>query len=180
MNKEENKFTEKPVLEDEPGYVKHKYLREIGREDYLGFGDSKTTDKAEIKRWHKFKEAELKTGVFPSDSWDLDHVMMKYLYEHLIDYKKIAARVVDLSYHKFTYKDKEYTQVELIDKLLDLCLYILATPEDMNKRSVIYKKYKNNPYYLERKREYESFTDFEELDHEVWNIWAIVFPSMWW
>ena len=89
MNKEENKFTEKPVLEDEPGYVKHKYLREIGREDYLGFGDSKTTDKAEIKRWHKFKEAELKTGVFPSDSWDLDHVMMKYLYEHLIDYKEL-------------------------------------------------------------------------------------------
>ena len=49
-------------------------------------------------------------------------------------YKERA--IVDLSYHHFTIDNKEYTQVEVIDKILDVCRdYLLSNEPDYKKIS---------------------------------------------
>lgn len=170
--------SDKPTVYDEPGYCHHKFLNDIGCEDFIGFDDKDIYD---IKRWRGFRTYEQKFGVFVSNCWALDHAMLRYLYEHLMQYKKDASKIVDLSFHKFEYKDKEYTQIELIDKLIEICEYILMDLKKVHKGTKAYKRLKENSYYKEYGKEYwEVEFQHPEIEKEVWDIWAIIYPAMWW
>ena len=89
------------------------------------------------------------------ECWSLDYAFVKWLNEHLKVYKKDASKMIDLEYHTFEYKEEELTQLEIINRLI-------------------------------------SITDTLMLDYDMWNddcvqkskemleLWAVVFPAMWW
>lgn len=60
------------------------------------------------------------------ECWSLDFYLIKWLEEHLKVFKEDASKIVDLEYHKFKYKGKEYTQLELINKLLETINFLLS------------------------------------------------------
>ena len=84
---------------------------------------------------------------------NLDLSFLDWLEKHLKVYKKDASEIVDLSSSKIKYKDKDYTQEEIINRMLFLL-------EDMKPR------YEFDDIY------------FKELD-ELLDLWKAVFRFMW-
>ena len=54
------------------------------------------------------------------ECWNLDFELIKWLNEHLKVYKEESTKAVDLEYHKFKYKNTEYTQLEIINRLIEI------------------------------------------------------------
>lgn len=100
------------------------------------------------------KKCTIKKNNIRKDCWNLDQAFLKWLEEHLRVYLKDASNFVDLTYHKFTYKDKEYTQHDIILRMLHL---------------------------LEQIRYKDSWDkDYPEAVDEILDLWKLVFHSMWW
>ena len=81
------------------------------------------------------------------ECWNLDYELVKWLNEHLKVYRKEAIKVVNLEFYKFEYKKKEYTQLEILDRLIDITNTLLETDYfdcDVNKTN----KLKNEMYDL--------------------------------
>lgn len=93
------------------------------------------------------------------ETWSLDTVITDYLLTHLVAYKKYAGEVVDLTYHKFNYQGKEYTQLELIDMMIDLCRKMQVT------------KWTD---------EWKTFEEYQKCYPQLFEILTLVFPAMWW
>lgn len=89
------------------------------------------------------------------DCWDLDFAFIKWLNVHLKVYKKDAARVVDLDYHKFDYNGRKWSQGEIIDRLISLTNSCLLAGDIWS-------------------------DGYEEKVTEILNLWVLVFPAMWW
>lgn len=88
------------------------------------------------------------------DCWNLDQAFFIWLHEHLVVYLKEAGENVDLSYYKFDYKGKKYTQEEIIKMMInDL--------KDIHYLGVW------NPKY-------------QDLSNEILDLWKLVFHAMWW
>ena len=92
-------------------------------------------------------------GNIHRDCWNLDFSFLDWLEKHLKVYKKDASEIFDLSSSKIKYKDKDYTQEEIINRMLFLL-------EDMKPR------YEFDDIY------------FKELD-ELLDLWKAVFRFMW-
>lgn len=92
-------------------------------------------------------------GNIHRDCWNLDFSFLDWLEKHLKVYKKDASEIVDLSSPKIEYKDKDYTQEEIINRMLFLL-------KDMKPR------YEFDDIYL------------KELD-ELLDLWKAVFRFMW-
>ena len=82
------------------------------------------------------------------ECWNLDYELVKWLNEHLKVYKKDASKQVDLEYYTFTYKRKEYTQLEIIDRLVEITDYLKENAFDWNCDDEKNEKYKNEMYDL--------------------------------
>ena len=54
------------------------------------------------------------------ECWSLDLSLVEWLNEHLEVFKKEATQIVDLEYNKYTYKKKIYTQLQIIDRLIEI------------------------------------------------------------
>ena len=149
-----------------------KYLDEIG----YNYNILQPTD-SRIKKYRKYEE---KNGVYPPDCWNLDYTMMAYLYERLIQYKKDAARIVDLTYYKFTCDGKECSQIEMIDEMIEIAEFILMNLDKISKRTKTYKKLVHNKYYVK----FGKFDDSDEEQCKVkdkfWKIWTEICPIMCW
>ena len=91
-------------------------------------------------------------GNIHRDCWNLDLSFLSWLEKHLKVYKKDASEIVDLSSPKIEYKNKNYTQEEIIDRMLFLL-------EDLRPR------YEFDGIYL------------KELD-ELLDLWKAVFRFM--
>lgn len=61
------------------------------------------------------------------ECWNLDYELVKWLNEHLKVYREEAIKVVNLEFYKFEYKKKEYTQLEILDRLIDITNTLLET-----------------------------------------------------
>lgn len=61
------------------------------------------------------------------ECWNLDYELIKWLNEHLKVYKEEAIKVVDLEFYKFTYKRKKYTQLEILNRLIEITNTLLET-----------------------------------------------------
>lgn len=145
------------------------YLRDIGYRP----------DKIDLKRRIKFNKNFKETGAYPPDCWELNISALAYLYKNLVQYKKDASTIVDLTHYKFDYQGKEYTQIELIDKMIQIGEYILCNLNYVDKKSATYIRLINNPY---RKKygAYDHFSTPAGVEGEFWTIWSMIFPTMWW
>lgn len=54
------------------------------------------------------------------ECWNLDLALVKWLNEHLKFFKEQVNEIVNLEYHTYIYNDKEYTQLQIIDRLIEL------------------------------------------------------------
>ena len=81
------------------------------------------------------------------ECWNLDYHLMEWLNEHLKVYKKEANKVVNLEYYKFNFKGKEYTQLQIIDTLIEKTNYLLDDVDYFTENAKM-NKTKNDIYDL--------------------------------
>ena len=65
----------------------------------------------------KYLEKRRKKQVL-EDTYALDSSFIDWLSERLMVYKDEASKIIDLEFHKYQYKGREYTQLQLLDKLI--------------------------------------------------------------
>ena len=84
-----------------------------------------------------------------------------------------------MSYYKFKYKRKLYTQLELMDNIIErLEFYFTSRYDGVNKKMP--EKLINNKYYTQYGY-YDSWKDEHfKITSEITKIWAIILPAMWW
>ena len=91
------------------------------------------------------------------ECWNLNYSFIVWLKEHLPIYVKEASKMVDLEYHKFNFRGEEYTQLQLINRMIELVNYLT---ED------------------------EKYFDWDpvpvEKTEELLEIFKLTFPSLWW
>ena len=54
------------------------------------------------------------------ECWNLDLALVKWLNEHLKFFKEDATGIINLEFHTYIYNGKEYTQLEIINRLIEL------------------------------------------------------------
>ena len=128
-----------------------KYLDDIG-EDYSWVWKPEGSERDELFE----KEREI-YGFDSRETWSLDYVFYMWLYERLKMYIEYAGEIVNLNFHKFVYKEKEYTQLELINMMIER----------------LESYFKKEDLFVSSEEEYESIK-------EIGEIWALVLPAMWW
>ena len=128
-----------------------KYLDDIG-EDYSWVWEPEGSERDELFE----KEREI-YGFDSRETWSLDYVFYMWLYERLKMFVEIGGQVVDLNYHKFDFKGKEYTQLELINMMIER----------------LESYFKKEDLFVSSEEEYEPIK-------EIGEIWALVLPAMWW
>ena len=128
-----------------------KYLDDIG-EDYSWVWKPEGSERDETFE----KEREI-YGFDNRETWSLDTVFYMWLYERLKMFVEIGGQVVDFNFHKFNFKGKEYTQLELINMMIERLEYY----------------FKKENLFVSSEEEYEPIK-------EIGEIWALVLPAMWW
>lgn len=63
--------------------------------------------------------------IIKEECWNLNTELLKWLNIHFKVYKEDASKMVNLTYHTFTYEGTEYTQLEIIDRIIELTDYLL-------------------------------------------------------
>lgn len=105
-------------------YQRNKYLDELGIDieeygtNFIGLDD---------KRHPQFDEERLAYGFDSRETWSLHDTFIEWMYSHLRMY--LDENCVDLTYHKFNFKEKEYTQEEAIKYILGRCENYLKSKE---------------------------------------------------
>ena len=129
----------------------HAYLDELERDPYP-FSHYNPYDHRK-ERWAEQKRIY---GFDDSETWDLNSTFYAWLYEHLRMYVDIGGEIVNLDFHKFEFKGRTYTQLELINEILERIRFYFS----------------------------DSYDDFDEeytkYVYEVGEIWALILPAMWW
>lgn len=100
------------------------------------------------------------------ECWNLDFELIKWLNEHLKVYLEEGSKVVDFEYHKFKYKNKEYTQLEIIKRLITITDFLL----------------KDEPYGSSY-TEVISASDIKTINarkNEMYDLLKLVHWQMWW
>ena len=128
-----------------------KYLDDI-EEDYSWVWEPEGSERDELFE----KEREI-YGFDSRETWSLDYVFYMWLYERLKMYIEYAGEIVNLNFHKFVYKEKEYTQLELINMMIER----------------LESYFKKEDLFVSSEEEYEPIK-------EIGEIWALVLPAMWW
>jgi len=128
-----------------------KYLDDIG-EDYSWVWKPEGSERDELFE----KEREI-YGFDSRETWSLDYVFYMWLYERLKMYIEYAGEIVNLNFHKFIYKEKEYTQLELINMMIERL-----------------------EFYFEKGDSFDLSEEEYEFIKEIGEIWALVLPAMWW
>lgn len=133
---------------------KRKYLDDIGvypLKDMIPTGNS-----------DKFKKERMTYGFDSRETYNLDTTMYYLLYERMCMFLEKANEIIDFTYYKFDYNDKEYTQEELMNLLLDKL-----------KTAVTFDFYDYGNETKEYKERYAYISD-------IWTIWNILHEYMWW
>ena len=114
------------------------------------------TIKRDIKYWFQRRIR----GWSDDETWNLDYEFIKWVNSRFKKYKEEAIRRVDLEYNKWKYKRKEYTKLQLIDRVIELTDEIL-TDEYWNL------------IYTDAER-------LEKIKDEVFDIFKLIYGVMWW
>lgn len=100
-------------------------------------------------------------GFDERETWGLDIIFAEWLYSHMMMYKETASEIIDLSFYKYTHNEKEYTQEEAIDYVIDGC-----------KEYILSDKYTAE----EQKLRLEAIEKFKDAI----TLFAKILPAMWW
>lgn len=144
--------------------MNRKYLDDIGctsRFDTWDLGPNSE------EREKGFKEQRDIYGFDERETWNLNETFLEFLYERVKMYVDIGGEMVNLNFHKFKFRGKEYTQLELLNIMLDDLKYLITTDED-EYFGVNTKKYK------------QILREIPYRRNRVMDIWKLVFPAMWW
>lgn len=129
----------------------HAYLDELEKEA-LPYSYYNPEDRR-ADCWLKEREVY---GFDDTETWGLESTFYSWLYEHLRMYVDHASRIINLDFHEFIYNGIVYTQIEIIEMILERIRYYFS----------------------------EDYDDFEEDDvayiKEIGKLWALVLPVMWW
>lgn len=125
-----------------------KYLEDIiPKEEIFGYHNEK---ECRHTRWLKQEEVY---GFNEIETWCLNVAFAQLIYERLMMYKEVGGSIVDLNCRIFKMDDKEYTELELIDIMLEHCKHVIQNDELGG-----------------------------QLNHmnEVWKIMGVVHNALWW
>lgn len=109
------------------------------------------TLKRSIKYWFQRRTR----GWSDDETWNLDCEFIKWVNSRFKKYKEKASKIVDLEFHRFEYEGKEYTQLELIDKVIKLS-----------------NEYIDTNLLSEDK--------LNSIKDEIFDIFKLIFWTMWW
>ena len=109
------------------------------------------TLKRSIKYWFQRRTR----GWSDDETWNLDCEFIKWVNSRFKKYKEKASKIVDLEFHRFEYDGKEYTQLELIDKVIKLS-----------------NEYIDTNLLSEDK--------LNSIKDEIFDIFKLIFWTMWW
>lgn len=109
------------------------------------------TLKRSIKYWFQRRIR----GWSDDETWNLDYEFIKWVNSRFKKYKEKASKIVDLEFHRFEYEGKEYTQLELIDKVIKL----------------------SNEYI---DIDLLSEDKLDPIKDEIFDIFKLIFWTMWW
>jgi hypothetical protein len=144
------KLLKHTVCKKESKTMARKYLNDLGINDNFMKLDPKDS------RWTRWNR-EIEEYGFPDyETWCLDIYFYCWLYERLKMFLEVNC--IDLNVHKFNFENKEYTQKELIDKMLHGCELALSEAFENKKLT----------------------EDEEKSVCDIPWIWATVMPAMWW
>ena len=137
---------------------KNKFLDNLGlkRKEY---GTNWCIEK-KTKRAKSWKKQRKLYGFDSRECWNLNTTFVEWLYSHLMLYKKEAAQVVDLEYHKFDFNGKTYTQKECINIILKACKRYLLVDEISEDK--------------------EKMAKIEKDMEDAIKLFADMLPCMWW
>lgn len=107
-----------------------------------------------IKRNIKYWFQRRTRGWSDDETWNLNYEFIKWVNSRFKKYKELASKIVDLENHKFTYKRKKYTQLELIDKVIELS-----------------DEYIDSDFFEDK---------LDQIKNEIFDIFKLVFWTMWW
>ena len=113
-----------------------------------------TTDKKE-KRNKLWKKQRKKYGFDDRETWGLDYTFIIWVYERFNMYRDIGGKIIDLDYHKFNIDGLEYSQRELINKILSICENLLMSSDDWEE-------------------------DYINQYKELLKLFSVIIPAMWW
>ena len=91
------------------------------------------------------------------ECWNLDYSFLLWLHKRLPIYLEGAGKIVNLEYHKFQYQGEEYTQLQLINRMIDILNYL-----------------------IEEDRYYDWEQDTALKTKELLEIFSLVFGTLWW
>ncbi len=113
-----------------------KYLKDIGlTQDDLTFDDNDYNYNKETL--DLFKKQREEHGFDEREVWSLRYNIALYLYTRIKMYDETSDELIDKDFHKFEYKDKEYTFQECINMVLEgLRLYLTKDDFDMTKEEM--------------------------------------------
>ena len=131
----------------------HAYLNELERKDIFPYSYQVKSTDSRYEKWMKQRKIY---GFDDSETWDLNSTFYLWLYEHLRMYIDVASDVVNLEFHKFEWHGHEYTQLEIINMILErIGFYFSEEYDDWTEEHIVYI-------------------------NEIGELWAIVLPAMWW
>lgn len=103
-----------------------------------------------------WKEEREKYGFDERETWCLRSTLVEWIYSHLMMYVECCC--VDLTFHKFQFNQKTYTQKEAIDYILKCCKEYLLCDETQYD---------------------EELRVINNMENAI-KLLAVIFPAMWW
>lgn len=101
------------------------------------------------------------------ECWNLDFELIKWVNKHFKVFKEDAIKVVDLEHSKYKYKNKEYTQLEIIDRVIEITDNLLG----------------NEPYESENGYYFIDSKELKKISarkNEMYDLLKLVHWDMWW
>lgn len=109
-----------------------------------------------IKYWFQRRTR----GWSDDETWNLNYEFILWLNSRFKKYREQAIKMVDLEYYRFEYKDNVYTQLQVIDRIIELTDYII-----------------NNNYY---EMMWSDVEHLEAMKNEIFDLFKMSFGAMWW
>ena len=109
-----------------------------------------------IKYWFQRRTR----GWSDDETWNLNYEFILWLNSRFKKYREQTIKIVNLEYYKFEYKDKIYTQLQVIDRIIELTDYII-----------------NNDYY---EMMWSDVERLEAMKNEIFDLFKMSFGAMWW
>lgn len=142
-----------------------KYLDDIGLTSRF---DNNWNSSRPDKRKERFVAQRATYGFDERETWSLKDTLAMYLYERIKMYIEIGGERVDLEYHKFNFKDKSMTQLEILNQILDDLKFYLKGEDN------------SDGGYPSLQRMFELDNLRRERYHEALELLNLVIEALWW